>query len=390
MPLKIVRGRAAVEALKDQGFRAQWVRLYRECPWATAAQSPAFTTCWYEAYKERYSLLLVCEFSASNELIGFLPLALSPSGRAVFPGAHQAEYKGWLALPSNGGSFFEASLKALSGQTQIGALSFRYLPRGVPIEGIGAASRSRWICELGTHKRPIVRLASAADVAEYIRQKTNKTIRYKYNRLKRIGNVRLERIRECEQLAPIFDRLIEWYEMRQEAAHGKRPFQTDKNKKPWHLCLLQEGLLHVTLLKAGQEVVSALFGLSDGKTYSSMMPMFAPEYAHYSPIALHHLLLVQQLHTEGYSVLDLTPGLDPFKENFASEYEDVHVLSVYFKHSQWIKAKFRQRSEAIAKGILSVIGIEPSSLARTLPRIQAFLRLRRPPSGQSPHMPEPV
>jgi CelD/BcsL family acetyltransferase involved in cellulose biosynthesis len=227
-------------------------------------------------------------------------------------------------------------------------------------------------------------------VAQYIGQKTNKTIRYKYNRLKRIGNVHLERIRECEELSPIFDQLIDWYEMRQELAHGKRPFQADKIKKPWHLCLLKEGLLHVTLLKAGQKVVSALFGLSDGKTYSSMMPMFAPEFTSYSPVALHHLLLVQQLHAEGYLVLDLTPGPDPFKENFASEYEDVQVLSVYFKRSAWIKAKLRQQTQGIAKGILSVIGIEPSSVARVLPRIQAFLRSKRPSSRQSPHMPEPV
>src|SRR5690242_186071 len=390
MPLKIVRARAAAEMFRDQVFRAQWTRLYQECPWATAAQSPAFATCWYEAYKERYSLLLVCEFSTSNALTGFLPLALSPAGHAVFPGAHQAEYKGWLARPSNGSSFFEAALKALSGQTGIGALSFRYLPYGIPVDGVGASSGSPWICELVTHKRPIVRLAGAGDVAQYIREKTNKTIRYKFNRLKRIGNLRLERIRECEVLIPIFDRLIDWYEMRQELAHGKRPFQTDKIKKPWHLCLLQEGLLHVTLLKAGQEVVSALFGLSDGKTYSSMMPMFAPEFTSYSPVALHHLLLVQQLHAEGYLVLDLTPGPDPFKENFASEYEDVQVLSVYFKRSAWIKAKLRQQTQGIAKGILSVIGIEPSSVARVLPRIQAFLRSKRPSSRQSPHMPEPV
>ena len=370
--------------LRNESFRSKWGQLYQECPWATAAQSPAFVTSWYEAYKQQHSLLLVCEFSASGALTGFLPLALNGSGRAVFPGAHQAEYKSWLALASNGKSFLEASLKLLSRETEIGALLFRYLPSGAPVDGGGAPSNAPWIYEMEWERRPIVRLDSNADVAEYVRRKTNKTIKNSWNRLKQVGSVRLEQIRDSEQLAPIFDQLIEWYDARQELAHGKRPFQADENKKMWHLNLLKEGLLHLTLLKAGQETVSALFGLSDGKTYSVLMPVFAPEYARYSPMALHHLLLVERLHAEGYSVLDLTPGPDPFKERFAGEYESVGVLSIYFKQREWIKAKVRHRSQVFTRGMLSALGITPSSVARTLPRIQAFLRWKRAGRQGSP------
>jgi CelD/BcsL family acetyltransferase involved in cellulose biosynthesis len=393
MPLKIARTKEAAELLRNESFRFKWELLYRECPWATAAQSPAFVTSWYETYRRHYDLLLVCEFSASGALTGLLPLALSEAGRAVLPGAHQAEYQSWLALASNGKSFLEASLKLLSRETEIGALLFRYLPSGAPVDVGGASPGLPWKCEIESHRRPIVRLASGAEVREYVRRKTNKIIKNRWNRLKRIGNVRIERIRGSEELVPIFDQLIDWYDVRQEMAHGKRPFQADKNKKNWHLELLKEGLLHVTLLKAGQEVLSAIFGLSDGKTYSMMMPVFNPEYAQYSPIALHHLMLVERLQAEGFSVLDLTPGSDHFKERFAAEYEDVNVLSVYLKQREWVKAKVRQRSEAIAKGMLSVFGIAPSSLVRTLPRAQiflsAFLRLKRRSSRESPHMPEP-
>jgi CelD/BcsL family acetyltransferase involved in cellulose biosynthesis len=154
--------------------------------------------------------------------------------------------------------------------------------------------------------------------------------------------------------------------------------------------LLREGILHVTLLKAGPEVVSAVFGLSDGKTYSLMMSMFAPESARYSPIALHHLMLVERLDAEGYSVLDLTPGPDSFKERFAGAYEDVQVLSIYFKQREWMKAKLRQRSKAIAKETLSALGIAPESASRNLLRVLAFLRLKRPPRNESSHLPEPV
>ena len=393
MPLKIARYIQAAEMLRNDDFRAQWLRLYRECPWATAAQSPAFVRSWYDAYRHQYRLLLVCEFSASNELIGLLPVARDQFGHAVLPGGRQAEYKTWLALPSNGKSFLHASLKLLSRERQIGALLFQYLPAGAPADAAGVSTALSWISEVETHKRPIIRLTNAAEVAEYISQKTNKTIKNSWNRLKRMGNVRLEQIREVEELVPIFDQLIQWYEIRQEMTYGKRPFRWDKNKKTWHLSLLKEGLLHVTLLKVGPTVISAMFGLTDGKTYSVMMSMFAPEYARYSPIALHHLLLVERLHAEGYSVLDLTPGPDPFKDRFAGAYDDVRVLSVYFKHKEWIKAKVRQQSEAIARGLLSAVGITPGSVARTLPRGQALLKALvkfKRPSRENHQMPESV
>jgi CelD/BcsL family acetyltransferase involved in cellulose biosynthesis len=391
MPLRIARAAEAAKMLEDEGFRSGWLRLYQRCPWATAGQSPAFVTSWYEAYKEQYSPLLVCEFSDSNDLIGFLPVGLRAFGQAVLPGAHQAEYKSWLAQPSNGGSFLEASLRLLSQETEIGALLFRYLPPGTPIGGV-AARKLPWNGELEAQRRPIVRLTGAGDVTEYVRQKSSKIIKNRWNRLKRLGKVRLERMRESEELVPIFDRLIDWYDTRQEMAHGKRPFQADKSKKKWHLELFRRGLLHVTLLKAGEETLSAMFGLSDGKTYSVMMPVFNPEYARYSPITLHHLLLVERLYAEGYAVLDLTPGPDAFKERFAGEYEEVNALSVYFRQREWLKAKVRERSRAFARGMLSAFGIAPSSVLRILPRMKAFpraiLRFKRRSSRPSPEMPE--
>jgi CelD/BcsL family acetyltransferase involved in cellulose biosynthesis len=389
MPLKTARSVEAAKLLRDQNFRWQWLRLYEECPWATAAQSPAFVCSWYEAYQEEYSPFLVCQLSASNELVGFLPVAVGLNGQAVLPGAHQAEYKGWLALPCNGTAFFAESLRVLSRETKIRTLVFRYLSPGAPVDGVRVASLP-WVCEVETHRRPVVPLGNAAGVAEYLREKTNKTLKNSLNRLKRSGELRLQQIRETQELVPIFDQLIDWYEHRQTMAHGKRPFHDDRNKKIWHLYLLREGVLHVTLLKAGPEVVSAVFGLSDGKTYTLMMSMFSPEYARYSPVALHHLMLVERLSAEGYSVLDLTPGPDPFKARFAGAYDDVRALSIYFRQSEWVKAKFRHQSMVIARGTLSALGITPESAGRNLQRALAFLRLKRPPRSESSHMPEMV
>jgi hypothetical protein len=257
MPLKLVCGAEAAEMLSSQDFRSHWLQLYRACPWATAVQHPGFACSWYEVYEEQYAPVLMGEFSGANALTGLLVLAVDRSGAAIIPGGRQAEYKSWLALPQNGSQFISAALALLSREMKVGTLLFRYLPSSAPLDAI-LASTAPWTCELESFPRPVVRLGNAAEVAEYLAQKTNSTLRNSRNRLKKLGNIRLEQIRESEELAPVFDQLIQWYDARQEAAHGKRPFQTDKNKKEWHLRLLKEGLLHVTLMKVGQELVSAL------------------------------------------------------------------------------------------------------------------------------------
>jgi CelD/BcsL family acetyltransferase involved in cellulose biosynthesis len=388
MPLTMSSSPEAERLLADDAFRAQWTRLYQSCPWATVLQAPGFVASWFEFYKKDYRLLFVCEFSPRKELIGFLPVAIPRnSNRAVLPGAQQAEYKTWLALPSNGGSFPGEALKLLAGATAIGALSFRYLPPGVPLAGLPRGGP--WILEAEEHTRAVIRLSNATEVAGYLRQKTNSTLRNSRNRLQRMGNLRLERIHEAAALAPIFDELIDWYDTRQGSAHGKKAFEQDDNKKAWHLRLLQEGLLHVTVLKLDAEVISAAFGMADGKTYSLAMPMFSPAHARYSPMALHFLFLVEQLQRDGYLLLDLTPGPDPFKERFGAEFERVSTLSIYFKRREWVKAEVRRQSRAMIKAALSPLGLAPSSLSRGAQWMRALLRRRKRAEARPALLPQP-
>jgi CelD/BcsL family acetyltransferase involved in cellulose biosynthesis len=325
--------------------------------------------------------LIVHETSPAGTLTGILPLGVSRGGRhAVLPGAEQGEYKSWLAS-SRGGAFFDEALELLARQTRVGSISCRYLPPAFPADEARSALAERWRCESESYPRPIVPLSDPKRFAEYMGEKRNRTLRNLSIRLNKIGEVRLERIRSVDELLPVFDRLIGWYEARQQSAHGKSSFGRDKNKKPWHLDLLREGLLHVSVLKTGQEIVSGCFGLSDGKTYTLAMPMYAAEYAQYSPMALHFLALVEQLQQEGYSLFDLTPGDDPFKKRFASEYGTVHSLSVYLNSGDWMKANVRRKGSALAKRALSVLGLTAGDAQRGLGRLRAALKRPAPRSS---------
>src|SRR5215471_6179555 len=102
MSLTLLQSDQAEHLLRSESFRSQWTELYRACPWATPSQTWEFVTSWFELYKTRYQLLLVCESTPEGVLIGLLPLGWEyGSKRATLPGAHQAEYKSWLALPCN-------------------------------------------------------------------------------------------------------------------------------------------------------------------------------------------------------------------------------------------------------------------------------------------------
>jgi CelD/BcsL family acetyltransferase involved in cellulose biosynthesis/ribosomal protein S18 acetylase RimI-like enzyme len=372
MTLRLSQGKEARETLSNPDFRSQWALLHQVCPWATAFQSPGYVTAWHEAYKDQYSLLVISDFSAAGDLTGLISLAVeNGSGRLIVAGGHQAEYKAWLATAANGESFIEAALKLLASETGIGVLSFGYLPPSIPTAWTARSRSASWICELKAHPRPIVPLGSEADLAAYLqKKKSGSSTRSKWNRLKRLGTLRLEQIREPDQLAPIFDQLITYYDIRQGGVRGKFPFQTDSAKKPFHLALLKTpGLLNVTILKAGQETIAAWFGVTDGRMYSVAMSMFSPWHSANSPITVHALMLVEQLHQDGYSLFDLTAGPDPFKDRFAASYDSIHSLSIYFQRGKWIKHRVTQGTEILARRALRALHISPNSAVEHLKQV---------------------
>jgi CelD/BcsL family acetyltransferase involved in cellulose biosynthesis/RimJ/RimL family protein N-acetyltransferase len=364
MTLRLSQGKEAHESIGNPAFQSQWAKLHEACPWATAFQSPGYVTTWHDAYKELYSPLVVSEVSAAGDLTGLISLATeNGSGRLIVAGGHQAEYKAWLALPERGDSFIEAALQLLARETNVGVLSFGYLPPGTPTDWTIRARGTSLTGDLKRHPRPIISLDVQADVASYLqKKKSGKSTKNSWNRLKRMGNLRLEQLRTPEELAPVFDQLIACYDIRQGATHGKFPFETDAAKKPFHLALLnQPHLLHVTLLKAGEQIISASFGVTYRQTYSWAMPLFFPIFGADSPTKVHVLMLVEQLHHDGYSVFDLTAGADPFKDRFAAGYDSVHSLSIYFSRGKWMKHRVAEGGEAIARSALGSLRIAPNS-----------------------------
>lgn len=389
MAIGLVIGFAAHSMLKDRAFEQRWNALYEECPWATPCQSFGFVDTWYRTYQDHFDPVIVCEERAGGQLVGLLTMAAQKaSRRLVVAGSHQAEYQVWLAQisPRDGNLFIEGALRRLQAEFPGCSLIFRYLPPLTPKEWITGDPRWRRYCKLESRPRPILSFRNGNYLVEHILRK--RQLRNAQNRLKELGVVDFEQVNDPLDLARIFDEIIGYYDFRQGAIHDSLPFKNDPLKRTFHLALMGvPNLLHVTVLRAGKSILAAHLGLSGkGQVYLGI-PVHSPFYARYSPGVLHLLMLANNLKEQGYSALDLTPGGAPWKERFATDHEEAHVLTIFSTRGQVVKDKLTVTSKALAKPALRWLGLSPDVVKTFLARVRRgrIAGIRLVPLGRIRH-----
>ena len=142
-------------------------------------------------------------------------------------------------------------------------------------------------------------------------------------------------------------------------------------------------MLFRSVLKVGDLVVAAHLGLSDGKVCVLGTPAHSPFHAVHSPGKLQLLMLGVELAAEGFEALDLTPGDDAYKERFATNHDQVHVLTVFLSDRAWqkqsaeLKIWARVTAGLIGKLLIRAVGIE---LATAKKFTNQLLRLRLIPA----------
>ncbi len=374
MIIKIATATEADKLLKNARFQEEWQALYGQCPWATSFQSIGFVMTWYEVYRDRFTPVVVSGFSPDGTLIGFLPLAIALDTRQLcVAGAHQAEYHAWLADPQYGNGFIEHAIEKLHQNFPDQTLIFRYLPPSTPVAWLNPEHPQGQCCMLEMHERPLMMVGDGSDLAASLRKKSNKS---RLNRLKRCGEMRFEHIADAAELLPIFDEIINYYDFRQGAIHHSYPFQDDPLKKPFHIALMEiPNLCHVTVLKVGDDIVAAHFGVCS--QHEVHLGIFAqnPFFAKHSPGKFHLLMLGQELAQHHFSTLDLTPGGDPWKERFATDHDKTYLLTVFPNRRKLIQRQMNHHLVHLAKQTLQKVGISPQAVRTAITRAQAAEKL---------------
>jgi CelD/BcsL family acetyltransferase involved in cellulose biosynthesis len=359
--VSLYEGAQARQLLNDTEFIAAWRRLHGLSQGATAFQSPLFAVPWYQLYENEYSPWLLTQRGTDGELNGLLALAHDKhAGSLIVVGGHQAEYQGWLAQANCSTIFLAEAWRAIRARLPAVTLNFKYLPPALPRDA-WLSAKLRGLIEPLARRRPLMRL-DPERIEESLRKKGNKS---KLNRLARLGEVRLERLRSAQALEPYFDQIIAHYDMRQGAAHDSCPFLTDTHKRALHLAWAEQPeLLHVTILSVGNRLAAAHIGAISGDTVHLGIIAHAPLYAEHSVGKLQLLLLARHLAQEGFKTFDLTPGDDPWKERFADEHDEVYELRMFASALARLRATVPRRVATVAKGGARVFGITPDRWRR--------------------------
>ncbi len=327
MNLALHTGNQALTHLRTQEFQSKWKSLYARCPWATACQHPDYVTPWYEIYHAAFQPVVIVAEAEDHSLAGILTLALYQNRKKlVGAGERQAEYQCWLEQKETDSLFIREALQVISTHFPGADLYLRYLPSDIPLNWIADNREYAKNIRLRSHPRPLMKI----DETAMRLQSSKKKYRRNVSQLKKSGTVQFDRIAGHDQFIDVFDELCMQYDFRQGVLYRYMPFSSDPRKKLFYLELHKRGLLHTTILTVDGKIAASHSGLlSNDATLHMGISTHAPTFSGYSPGKILLSMLGMHLVKERMTVLDLTPGGDPYKENFASEHDVVFELSAY-------------------------------------------------------------
>jgi CelD/BcsL family acetyltransferase involved in cellulose biosynthesis/RimJ/RimL family protein N-acetyltransferase len=364
MSIELATGLSGTALLRDQSFTDRWQELYSACPWATPFQSPLFVHAWFDVYKGRFEPLILYRLGPGEVLDGLLVLAsASDSGGIEVAGCDRAEYQVWLARDDH--AFIGDALARLREFRPGTTLVFQYLPPRTPTAWIADQPVWKKLCGLEASETPIMRIGGGGAVSASRRRKTARSIA----RLEKTAATRFERLRTVDELTSVIDHIAVQYDFRQAAVNNYLHFRADPLRKAFQLALMRApGLLHATVLRHGGVPIAANLGISGKGTVHLGVFSHSVAFAKESPGKLLLVLLSDHLGETGWETLDLTPGDNAYKRDFANDAEIVHRLTVFPRRSARRHAAIRDSLVGVVKRAVRAAGGDPPALRRQMER----------------------
>jgi len=366
-------------ALADPAFLEDWQQLWARCPWATAYQAPAFVRAWYTVYGANWQPVIALTREPDGSLTGLWLLAHHVGrGTLAHAGAHQAEYQTWLAVPGADAAFLHTAWGAIRHRFPSASLTLRYLPAAdLGATLMRALQPYGSIVTVRTHLRPLLRL-TADEVRASFAKKSNKS---RFNRLKRLGALDFRRVVDGPDLDRVFDTITQYYDLRQGAIHNTTPFRSDPQKRPFHRAWLMAATDQpcVTVTTIDNQPVAGFWGAVSRDVVHLGILAYSPLLAEHSPGKLHIMQLSDYLLQAGVTVLDLTPGGDPWKERFANAHDDVADAVIHASARARALSDLRERMAGRIKRWLGRLGLSSEALTdarTTVARIRPAVVLR--------------
>lgn len=317
-------GDDALSLIQDDEFIFDWDSLFEHCPWATVFQKREFVTSWYSVYLDKYTPIII-RAKNNGKLTGLLTLAKCNDRHIIGAGGSQAEYQVWLTEEPNSSFFIKNAMGLLLKQFPKATIHLKYVPYTTPISWMENDAFWNRQCMVQSFKQPLL-IVDVDSISQELRKKNR---REKLNRLKRLGELKFERITDVGEFASTIEELATQFDFRKGATVNINPFKDDPLKRKFLLALFERNLIHATILKLNDEIIASNVGAM-GKSWVHLQGLntHSPFYAKHSPGILHFLMLGKLMVEENFEVFDLTPGGDSYKEGLANHYEHAFELTI--------------------------------------------------------------
>ncbi len=339
MKIKILSKEDTLKIISDKEFISTWKSLAENTTHCTVIQEYGFVVSWYKSYLDKYQPMMVLGYDEEENVVGILPLAIAhDTGNISHAGANQAEYHGWICPKEYEEAFLIQSLISIKKEFNTGQWKWGWMPPEVNIDWF----ESNILRENGIYinsiasESPLHNLENPEKLKKLNKNKSNKV---KMNRLKRRGELKIERIRDRDSAEKLFEVVIAQYNFRQLSLYNHIPFQLDKNKRVWHLNqmdIMPENT-HFTVLWHGDELLACNIGCCTTDKVLLGLTSYDPTKGVDSPGAIFLIKLLEFIKEEGYKYLDLTPGGDGYKERFSNEHVSLVKPSICFNQYNQLK-----------------------------------------------------
>jgi CelD/BcsL family acetyltransferase involved in cellulose biosynthesis len=300
--------------LQSPLFLQLWDQLYHSCPWATVFQSKEFVLNWYNCF-ESFPKIIVTDWDGQR-MTGLLTLT-KKNNLLTAAGLDLAEYQVWLSLPNSSDEFLKKALLAINITFPKQTLYLKYLKGKVPLDLFLKVGPFSAQTVLRKYVHPL--METNVEVLESELKKKNK--KEKINRLKRLGDLEFFEVKENDHFFALIDEMSLQSDFRKGAFYNKTFFYDEPERKDFLLKLFELGLLHVSGLSVGGELIASNAGImGPDMVHLQGINSHSPFYSKYSPGILQFLMLGIALKKSGFKYFDLTPGgADGYKSALATE-----------------------------------------------------------------------
>lgn len=298
-PVRIVEGSQAQAIVESVSLAWDWNRLLRECPWATVYQTLTWVRTWYRGYGADFRPVLALDWEEGHELRGALALWYRSGDRLLtHAGDTTAQVQAWISRP--GSSFLGRALRALADRYAGADLELTGVPTradaGPPAPGRGIRVTRRAGPEYRVH-----------DASRWAGGTVRGAARSGIYGLGDTGPLFLKVLRTRADVRSALTAATWFHDLRAGAETGHTPFRDDPRLQRCYLALADEDCVLGTALRRHQQVLAVQIGFRSRDRLHLGLVETAPAFARTGISALHVGALLDVLHSEGPSLLEVGP-----------------------------------------------------------------------------------